>query len=346
MKNTRFLNLSLLLFIIFCGAACKSAALEAEPQKTGGKTGKVITPAEFKPPKARRIAFKFDGMIADLYARDFAQGNLVYGEFYAAKGQNEKFQLNKIMLDKSELNITEKSWGYRTFFPIATNAAPGERFLIIHYTLNGKNLTASANFAVSATKFPVSKTQLDLGRYSNVATETKPEVIAFKKESTRKKKEAFSSREKDLIGNNLAHPRDMHYLTSPFWTKRIYQNYKINKSGKREYLKESEKVHAGTDFRGVTNTPVFAMADGKVVLADLLYYEGNMVIIDHGNKFFSYYMHMHSIDVKKGDMVKAGATIGKVGSTGMSTAAHLHVSMILNSVHVDPLSLLSLPVRD
>ena len=343
MKNVCFM--CLMLLVIFCSITCKSAAIEAESQK-GGKIGKVISPAEFKPPKAKKITVKNDGITIDIYARDFAQGNIIYLECYANNEKDDDFRVNKITYGNSNIAATKKSWGFRAFLPIATDAALGNKSIDLQYKLNGDNLTASVNFTIIETKFPVSKTPLDLGKYSNRTTDTKPEVLAFIKESKKKKDEAFASREKDLIGNNFSHPRDIHYLTSPFWSKRVYQNYKINKKGKREYLKPSENIHRGTDFRGVMGAPVYAMADGKIVLADLLYYEGNMILIDHGNKFFSYYMHMSALDVKKGDMVKAGDTIGKVGSTGISTGAHLHVSMLVNYVHVDPLSLLSLPVRD
>jgi murein DD-endopeptidase MepM/ murein hydrolase activator NlpD len=87
------------------------------------------------------------------------------------------------------------------------------------------------------------------------------------------------------------------------------------------------------------------MAAGKVVLSQPMHYQGNFVIIDHGQKKYSYYMHLHKLLSEEGDMVKAGEQIGEVGSTGGSTAPHLHVSFLINNVHVDPLSLLSLPVR-
>ncbi len=91
-------------------------------------------------------------------------------------------------------------------------------------------------------------------------------------------------------------------------------------------------------------SPVFSMADGKIVLAMKMFYEGNLVAVDHGNKVFTYYMHMDSMAVKEGDIVKAGDLVGRVGSTGTSTGPHLHVALSIRGVHVHPLSLLSLPV--
>ena len=86
------------------------------------------------------------------------------------------------------------------------------------------------------------------------------------------------------------------------------------------------------------------MADGVVVLSHLMFFEGNMVVVDHGNRVFSYYMHMDSRGVAVGDRVMAGQKIGTVGSTGTSTGPHLHVALSIRGVHVDPMSLLWLPV--
>jgi len=86
------------------------------------------------------------------------------------------------------------------------------------------------------------------------------------------------------------------------------------------------------------------MADGLVVLSHKMFYEGNMVVIDHGNRVFSYYQHMDSRKVKEGDRVAAGDFIGTVGITGIVTGPHLHVALSIRDVHVNPLSILSLPV--
>ncbi len=133
----------------------------------------------------------------------------------------------------------------------------------------------------------------------------KPEVLEFIKESSEKKKAAFGSSGEDIISSSFSHPRDLHYITSPFWSRRVYMRYK-EENGKRIRLKNKVRVHRGLDLRGVEGAPLFALADGRVVLADMLYYEGNMLILDHGNGIFSYYMHLNSIRVKKGDTVHGG----------------------------------------
>jgi len=334
MKNTLFLLLSL----FFCIACQSSPASSAG----SGKTGTLKLPAGYAPQAPKKITHKTDDLTIDMYAAAFSQGNLVYCEIYS---EVKKFELKKANYGKMPLAFTKKAWGYRMFLPISPTEPAGQKSVVLTYSANKKTQSTTALFNVSITNFPVSKTPLDLGKYSNRGSEAKPDIVAFIKESKRKKDEAFASRENDRIGNSLSHPRDIHHITSDFYSKRIYQNFKIEK-GKRVRLKNTENIHRGTDLRGDAGAPVFAMADGKVVLADLLYYEGNMVVIDHGNKLFSYYMHMSATKVSKGSLVKAGDLIGNVGSTGISTAPHLHVSMIFNWVELEPLSLLSLPIKN
>lgn len=77
------------------------------------------------------------------------------------------------------------------------------------------------------------------------------------------------------------------------------------------------------------------MADGVVVLAEAQYYSGNAVFIDHGQGVVSMYGHLSAFAVKKGDKVKRGQLIGKVGATGRVTGPHLHSSLFVQGVAVD-----------
>jgi murein DD-endopeptidase MepM/ murein hydrolase activator NlpD len=104
-------------------------------------------------------------------------------------------------------------------------------------------------------------------------------------------------------------------------------------------------MHTGIDLRGEVGEPVRATADGVVKLAGREGGYGNMVEIDHGNGFATRYGHLSQIDVKVGQKVRIGETVGKIGSTGRSTGPHLHYETRINGEAVDPQKFLRAGVR-
>lgn len=104
---------------------------------------------------------------------------------------------------------------------------------------------------------------------------------------------------------------------------------------RRVYNGATKSIHRGLDMRSPMGTPILAVADGEVVLADLLYYSGNAVYIDHGLGLVTSYMHMSELLVQPGQKVQRGEVIGKVGSTGQSTGPHLHLGLMVLGTAVD-----------
>lgn len=94
--------------------------------------------------------------------------------------------------------------------------------------------------------------------------------------------------------------------------------------------------HKGIDLPAVMNTPIFTVADGKVVLSRWYGSGGNTVIVEHANGVRTLYMHMSRANVTVGTTVLAGDTIGFVGSTGASSGPHLHFQIEINGTAVDP----------
>jgi hypothetical protein len=101
--------------------------------------------------------------------------------------------------------------------------------------------------------------------------------------------------------------------------------------------------HTGVDIEAGPNEVVRAANAGRVALASELYLSGNTVIIDHGLGVFTLYCHFNRLLVKRGDAVRKGDPIGRVGSTGRSTGPHLHWGVRIGDARVDPASLLGLP---
>jgi murein DD-endopeptidase MepM/ murein hydrolase activator NlpD len=113
-------------------------------------------------------------------------------------------------------------------------------------------------------------------------------------------------------------------VTSPFGVRRLYNG------------KPSGNYHGGVDQRSLAGRPIRAVADGTVKVVRMFNLHGGTVGIDHGQGLVSIYLHMSKFALKEGTAVKKGEVIGYVGSTGRSTAPHLHWGLYANGVPVDP----------
>ena len=114
----------------------------------------------------------------------------------------------------------------------------------------------------------------------------------------------------------------------------------------RIFNEELSSRHRGTDFPIKEGAPVAASNAGTVVLARELFYEGNCVIVDHGQRFFTVYMHLSKIDVKVGDRVKKEQRLGETGATGRVTGPHLHMGVRWNGAYLDPTKLIALTLPE
>lgn len=94
--------------------------------------------------------------------------------------------------------------------------------------------------------------------------------------------------------------------------------------------------HSGLDYGGGESSPILAPAPGVVVYTGALDVRGNTTLISHGRGVYSGYWHQSRIDVQVGDVVQTGQTIGMMGATGRVTGPHLHFSVFVGSVEVDP----------
>lgn len=105
-------------------------------------------------------------------------------------------------------------------------------------------------------------------------------------------------------------------------------------------IKKTAKFHNGIDIAaaGVNGKPVVSFTDGKVTYSGFIGGYGNAVIISHSKGYESLYGHLSSLAVKVGQQVKAGETVGAVGSTGLSTGPHLHFTVNKDGNAIDPMS--------
>ena len=167
---------------------------------------------------------------------------------------------------------------------------------------------------------------------SQVSTFTEAQLKRIRSSSARKKV-GFSSRAKEMgFKDGFDLPIKAEFIkTTNFGAQRILNG-------------EPKKPHYGVDLAAPVGTPIYAPADGIVSLADDdLYFEGAMVLLDHGQGLISMYLHTDEILVEPGQAVKQGEQVATVGSKGRSTGPHLCWRLKWRNRNLDPLLLTEWP---
>jgi murein DD-endopeptidase MepM/ murein hydrolase activator NlpD len=105
-----------------------------------------------------------------------------------------------------------------------------------------------------------------------------------------------------------------------------------------EQPKQRYRTHMGIDYAAPVGTPIFSVANGKVIHLGYSGAFGNLIILEHPGNYLTYYAHLsnYNVELAVGNEVRRGLEIGYVGSTGRSTGPHLHFELRKNAVYVDP----------
>lgn len=191
---------------------------------------------------------------------------------------------------------------------------------------NAPELAFTQTFSVARAKYPKIKVALSVERKFTAPTPDQLQQIA----EAKKVKDDYLNRispDREWSGT-FASPAEAS-ISDVFGSQRIFNN-------------TTSSPHLGLDFRVPAGTPVNAMNDGTVLLARPLYYEGNFVVIDHGQGLLTLYLHLSEFKVKEGDHVNRGQEIGLSGGTGRATGPHLHVAVRWQGTYLDPSRLLQL----
>jgi murein DD-endopeptidase MepM/ murein hydrolase activator NlpD len=225
-------------------------------------------------------------------------------------------------------NASTKTWFALAGVSIETN--PGKYPLELKGVSSTKHATVtfSRSFTVARAQYPKIKVQLAVEKKF---TEPSPEQQSQIAEGVKIKQDYLGrvTPDREWQGNFAA---PVNAATSDvFGSQRIFNGV-------------AQRPHFGLDYHVPTGTSVAAMNDGTVLLARFLYFEGNCVVIDHGQGFLTLYFHLSEFKVKEGDVVKRGQQIGLSGGTGRATGPHLHVAVRWQGTYLDPAQLLRLPL--
>jgi murein DD-endopeptidase MepM/ murein hydrolase activator NlpD len=197
---------------------------------------------------------------------------------------------------------------------IKLSTEPGEH----RVTITQGTTTTTQTFLVKPKRYPVQKLTL-----SKAMVDPPPEVMArIERESAHIKTLRSAFRESNVTDAAFVLPAKGP-LSSRFGVARVLNG-------------KPRSPHAGLDVAVATGTPITAPADGIVIDTGDYYYCGNGLFIDHGNGLITLYCHLSEFVAKAGDIVKQGQRVALAGSTGRSTAPHLHWTVYLNGVGVEP----------
>lgn len=149
-------------------------------------------------------------------------------------------------------------------------------------------------------------------------------VKAVRYEDEDGRAEYYTPEGKNMRKEFLRAPVDFRRISDGFNPRRLHP------------ITKTIKPHRGIDYAADTGTPVWSSGDGKVIASAYSKYNGNYIVIQHGNNIQTKYLHLSKRLVKTGQRVRQKQIIGKVGATGLATGPHLHYEFLLNGVHRNP----------
>jgi len=217
----------------------------------------------------------------------------------------------------------------------------GERVLVLR---EGGDWVAFVGIAL-ATK-PGSKVQVQAehagGRYEQFEIDVIPKAYASQYLKVSRDKVDLSAEHLARYKRERAHLDGVlrTFTDSPPATLAMLQPAPGRRSStfglQRYFNGQARNRHAGMDIAAPADTPVVAANSGRVIDTGDYFFQGRTIVLDHGRGLLSLYAHLSSIDTAVAQVVTAGGLIGKVGTTGRVTGPHLHFSVYLNAVAVDP----------
>jgi murein DD-endopeptidase MepM/ murein hydrolase activator NlpD len=222
-------------------------------------------------------------------------------------------------------SFDQKSKSWYGIAGVSLETAPGKYVLALNgESAGGKPVSWEKSVAVGKGKYR--QIAIDVPKQF---TEPSPEQQQEIKDDQTLKHDAFAKTgaEREWSGDFL--PPVKAQISDVFGTARTFNG-------------KTQSTHQGLDYGVPPGTPVDALNRGNVILAQPLFFEGNCVMLDHGQRLMTIYMHLSKIEVKEGDQVDRGQEIALSGGSGRATGPHLHVAVRWQGIYLDPSTLLKL----
>ena len=191
-------------------------------------------------------------------------------------------------------------------------------------TARGDQITFERKVTVAKAKYPSVAVKV-----AKRFTEPDPAQIKEINQDKAIKEDTFKHFDPDRIWTGDFRPPVNAPISDVFGTGRTF-NGKV------------QSRHQGLDYAVPSGTPVAALNRGTVLLARPLYFEGNCVVLDHGQGLLTLYMHLSEFKVKEGEEVARGQELALSGGSGRATGPHLHVAVRWEGIYLNPATLLKL----
>ncbi len=225
-----------------------------------------------------------------------------------------------VTLGDRSVAVVRTGSGWAAVAGIPLDTEPGDLSLTVRTAAGERNITITIGERKYREQYLTIKEQ----RY---VTPDEEELARYRRERAEMDAARASWRETGVLGLFTVAPVPGRQSDS-FGSRRFFNGQPRN-------------PHSGMDIAAPTGTPVQAPAAGRVVATGGYFFNGNTVMLDHGEGLVTLYCHLSRIDVAVGDTVVVGDTLGLVGATGRVTGAHLHWSVYLSGVAIDPAYMLA-----
>ncbi len=222
-----------------------------------------------------------------------------------------------------DFDASKKSW--YGIAGISLEIQPGTYVLTLKGTsAAGTEISFEQKVRVRAAKYPSIAVSV-----AKQFTEPSPEQLERINQEKTLKQDVFRRVDPEREWSGKFQPPVSAPISDVFGTRRTF-NGKV------------QSMHQGLDYAVPQGTPVSALNAGTVLLARPLFFEGDCVVLDHGQGVLTLYLHLSEIKVKEGERVARSQEIGLSGGTGRATGPHLHVAVRWQGIYLNPETLLAL----